>query len=146
MPVEVEEVKKDYSKYSAIIPVCDYGWQGDKTKENDLGHAITLAKEITSSLDLIGQPQTLDLFTKDSVKVTINISDQSKDFNNTQSLFYIKEDLLKYYLNHNDLALIWAIWGEREYSSIEVHKHLRMTDPPKQNYAVFSNVWRLKFT
>lgn len=59
--LEVEEVKKEYTKFNALIPVCDFA-------ANDEGHATTLAKEISSDLELLGQPQTFDLFTKDNVK------------------------------------------------------------------------------
>ena len=112
------------------------------TAASDAGHATTLAKEITSDLELIGQPQTFDLFTKGGVKTTFNISDQSNDFNNHQSVFFIREDLLKTYLEKNDLALIWAIWGEREYSSAQINKLFHGPDRPEQPYAVYSFVKR----
>ena len=142
VPVEIEEVKRDYSKFNALIPVCDFGWEGYQTAASDAGHATTLAKEITSDLELIGQPQTFDLFTTDGVKATFNVSDQSNNFNNHQSMFFIREDLLKTYLEKNDLALIWAIWGEREYSSAQIEKLFHGPDRPEQSHAVFSFVKR----
>ena len=134
--VEVEEVKKEYAKFNVLIPVCDFNWEGYQTEASDAGHATTLAKEIASDLILIGQPQTFDLFTTDGVKATYNISDQSNDFNTHQSMFFIKEDLLKTYLEKNNLSLIWAIWGERDYSS----KHFHGPDRPEQNHVVFNFV------
>lgn len=142
VPVEVEEVKKEYAKFNTLIPVCDFGWEGYQTAASDAGHATTLAKEITSYLELIGQPQTFDLFTKGGVKATFNISDQSNNFNNHQSMFFIREGLLKTYLEKNDLALIWAIWGEREYSSAQIEKFFMGIDRPEQSHAVFSYVKR----
>ena len=84
--LEVEEVKKEYAKFNALIPVCDFA-------ASDAGHATTLAKEISSDLELLGQPQTFDLFTKDNVKGTFNVSDLDNDFNNQQRMFFIKENL-----------------------------------------------------
>lgn len=98
VPVEVEEVEKEYAKFNVLIPVRDFGWEGYQTVASDAGHATTLAKEIASDLDLIGQPQSFDLFTKDGVKATFNVSDQSNDYNNNQTVFFIKEELLQTYL------------------------------------------------
>lgn len=142
VPVEIEEVKKEYARFNTLIPVCDFGWEGYQTEASDAGHAITLAKEISSDLELIGQPQSFDLFTKGGLKATFNISDQSNDFNNHQSIFYIKEDLLKTYIKKNDLALIWVIWGEREYSTTQIEKLFHGPDRPEQSHAVFSFVKR----
>ena len=99
--VEVEEVEKEYAKFSALIPVCNFGWEGYQTTTSDAGHATTLAREIASDLELIGQPQTFDLFTKDGVKATLNISDQADDYSNHQSMFFISETLLKTYRNYS---------------------------------------------
>lgn len=138
VPVEVDEVKQEYATFNALIPVCDFGWEGYQTVASEAGHATTLAKEIASDLKLIGQPQTFDLFTTEGVKATLNVSDQSNDFNNHQSMFFIREDLLKTYLEKNNLSLIWAIWGEREYSSAQIDKLFHGPDRPEQTYAVFS--------
>jgi hypothetical protein len=133
--LEVEEVKKEYAKFNALIPVCDFA-------ASDAGHATTLAKEISSDLELLGQPQTFDLFTKDNVKGTFNVSDLDNDFNNQQRMFFIKENLLKTYLGKNDLILIWAIWGEREYSWAQIDKLFHGPDCPEQRYAVFNFIQR----
>lgn len=139
---EIEEVRREYAKFNVLIPVCNFGWESHRSSTNDAGHATTLAKEITSDLELIGQPQTFDLFTKDGVKATFNVSDQGNDFNNHQSMFFIRENLLKMYLEKNNLVLIWAIWGNREYSSAQFNKLFHGPDRPKQGYAVFSFVKR----
>ena len=139
---EIEEVKREDAKFNALIPVCDFGWEGHQSAANDAGHATTLAKEITSDLELIGQPQTFDLFTKGGVMATCNVSDQSNDYNNHQAMFFIRENLLKTYLDKRDLVLIWAIWGEREYSSAQINKLFHGPDHPEQSHAVFGFVKR----
>ena len=142
MPVEVEEVKTECVKFNTLIPVCDFGWEGYQSAASHAGHATTLAKEISSDLELIGQPQTFDLFTKDGVRATFNVSDQSIDFKNHQSMFFIKENLLRTYLEKNDLVLIWAVWGERDYSSAQISEFFHGPDHPEQSHAVFSFVKR----
>jgi hypothetical protein len=142
MPVEVEEVRKEYAKFNALIPVCDFDWEDYQTMVSDTGHATTLAKEIASDLELIGQPQTFDLFTTDGAKATFNISDRSNGFKNHQNMFFIREGLLKTYLKKNNLVLIWAIWGERGYSTSQIQKLFHGPNRPKQSHAVFSFVKR----
>ena len=87
-----------------------FGWENYHTAYSDAGRPITLAKEITSDMDLIGQPQTFDLFTKGGEKVTFNVSDESNESNNRQHMFFMRENLLKAYLAKNNFTLIWAIW------------------------------------
>ena len=138
VPIEVEEISREYMKFSSLIPVCDFAWEGYQSTASDAGPAATLAREIASELELIGQPQTFDLFTGDGQRATLNISDHSKDFNNSQAEFFVREDLLKVYLQRHDLALIWATWGEREYSYARIEKFARRQQRPEQPYAVFS--------
>lgn len=143
--IEVEELKKGFATFNALIPVCDFGWEGHQTVASDAGHATTLAREIASDLELVGQPQSFDLFTMDGRRATCNISDQSDDYNNHQRMFFIREGLSKSYLKQNDLTLVWAIWGEREYSSDQVLRSLRGPDRAEPTYAVYSLVKRYEW-
>ncbi len=142
--VEIDEKKKEHDKYNALIPVCDFSWEGNQTVASDAGRSVILAKEIAIDLKLIGKPQTLDLYTMNGLQATFNISDQSDDYNNHQSMFYIKEDLLNTYLKIKELSLIWAMWGEREYSSDQYDKIFHGKNRPEQPYAVFSYVKNYK--
>lgn len=140
--IEVDEMMKEYKKINAQIPVCDFGWEGYQSVASDAGHATVLSKEIADDLNLVGQPQTFDLFSVNGEKVTFNIKDQRDDFKNTQNMFFIKESTLTEYLNKNDLTMIWAVWGEREYSSNQVEKLFHGPDRPEHPYKVFSTVKR----
>ena len=142
VPMEIEEVKREYAEFNVLIPVCDFGWDGYQSAASNAGHATTLAKEITSDLELVGQPQTFDLFTKGGVKATCGVSDQSGDFSNYQTMFFIREKLLRDYLGKNDLALVWAIWGEREYSILQAEKLFHGPNQPEPAYAVYSSIQR----
>ncbi|ANV88914.1 NACHT domain-containing NTPase [Picosynechococcus sp. PCC 7117] len=138
IPVEVEEVEQDIITYHTLIPVCDFSWENSRSAANNASHATTLVKEIASDLKLIGQPQTFDLVTNTGVKATCEVSDRSDDFNNSQSLFYMREELLRDYLEKNDLALVWAVWGERGYSSNLTSGFLDSANRPESAYFVYS--------
>lgn len=142
VPIEIEEMTREYAKFNVLVPVCDFSWEGHRTATNNAGHATILAKEIAFDLELMGKPQTFDLFTKDGVRATFNISDHSNDFNNHQHMVLIRESVLKTFLDKNDLVLIWAIWGERNYSSDQVEKLFHSPDRPEQTHGVFSFVKR----
>jgi len=136
--VEVEETQQSIVTYHALIPVCDFSWENSRSVFNNASHATTLAKEIAADLKLIGQPQTFDLVTSTGIKATCNVSDRSDDFNNGQSLFYIREELLRDFLEENNLVLVWTVWGERQYSSNLASRFFNSSNRPDPAYVVYS--------
>ena len=115
---EFDKIKQECVTYEVLIPVSDFAWEGYHSVVNDAGHATTLAKEIALELNLIGQPQTFDLFEKNGKRATLCISDRDNDYYNNQSMFFISEGLLANYLKSNDYSLIWIVWGDRRSYSI----------------------------
>ena len=116
MIVEVEEVQQKVKDFNVLIPVCDFGWEG--TDIDDLSvHAEMLAKEMALDLRLVGIPQSVDAATRDGTRATCALSHNGHSYSNSQSLFFIREDLLKSFLRKNRLSLIWVVWGERETSA-----------------------------
>ena len=91
---EIEEVvnKKIYKKYDARVPVKDFSWESHHSIVNEAGSATVLSKEIALNLNLVGKPQSFELFTHDGQQVTHNISDNSDGFENSQRLFYMREE------------------------------------------------------
>jgi hypothetical protein len=142
IPFEANEIERDFAELQALIPVCDFGWEGYQTSASDAGHAVSLAREIADDLDLVNRPQEFDLFTKDGERASLNISDHSDDFNNHQSFFFINEGLLKRYLEQNDSTLIWAVWGEREYSSKQASALFHGPNRPEQTHGDIKDVRR----
>ncbi len=132
IPFIANEIERDFAEFQALIPVCDFGWEGYQTSASDSGHAVTLAREIADALDLVQHPQEFDLFTRNGVRASLNISDHSTDYNNNQSFFFINEGLLKRYLEQKDSTLIWAVWGEREYSSKQASALFHGPNRPEQ--------------
>lgn len=138
--VDDEEIQQQTKKLTARIPVREFGWER-RNLENEHISAITLAKEIARSLKLAGQPQTFDLFTKQGTKTSIAVSER-RDYNNCQDLYLIREDLLKQYLERKKLVLVWAIWGEREYSTKIATRWQREDSYPKIPYKVYQTIRR----
>lgn len=142
--VEVDEVYQSIIPYNALIPVRDFSWESSRSAANDVGHTTTLAKEIALDLKLIGQPQTFDLVTSAGVKATCGVSNLRNDFSNGQSLFYLREELLRDFLKENELSLVWAVWGERRYSSNQVNKLFHSSDRLDPAYCVYSFIKHYK--
>ena len=138
--VEEEEIQQLIKKMNARIPVREFGWER-RNLENETIRATTLSKEISHSLRLVGQPQTFDLYTKEGKKASVSFSEKH-DYNNSQSLFLIREDLLKQYLKKTELNLIWAIWGERDYSSEIATSWQRQGNHPTVPYKVYQTTKR----
>jgi hypothetical protein len=140
--VMVDEVERYSVIYHSMIPVCDLSWENDLSAANSTGDATTLSKEIACSLGLISQPQSVDLFTDEGVRATYNVVSGDDDFKNSQRLFYIREKLLGELLKENELSLIWAVWGEREYSSEFINGLSRGDEYPNPAYKAYSYVKR----
>ena len=115
-PYVTDEGKREDLSYRVLIPVQGFAWESYHSTANDAGYPTILAKEIASDLNLIGQPQTFDLFTQDGTRATRCVSAGRDDYHNNQSQCFIREELLRNYLKNNDYSLIWALWGERSYS------------------------------
>ena len=62
---EYEVTEKQYKTFQAIMPVCD---MRQNITDGETGSAQSLTKKLTADLELIGQPQTFDLFTKCGAK------------------------------------------------------------------------------
>jgi hypothetical protein len=112
---EVEEVQQDFRKFRVWTPVVDFGWEG-RNIENVPMHGITLGKKFAQSSGLVHLPQTYDLQTKDGVRATHRVARRTHDFNNSESFFFVREDILRTYLKKHNLAMVWAVSGERELS------------------------------
>ena len=127
---DVTDRTREFVRYEILIPVRDFAWESYHSVVNNAGHATTLAKEIALGLDLVSQPQTFDLFTHDKKKATLCVSDHSDDVDNTQSMHFIREEILKPYLARNDYSLIWVMWGERrQLIQNEFFKQFRTARP-----------------
>lgn len=134
-----EEVRRETHDFDVLVPVCDFGWEGAQFE----GHRVSgpvLAKELAQALHLTGIPQSLDLATEEGQLATCGVAHRSHAFNNSQSLFFLREDLLKLYLRESRLALIQVMWGERQLGDRAVEKKLAEQDPATPGYKVYHTV------
>ncbi|MEI7728347.1 MAG: hypothetical protein WCO56_02200 [Verrucomicrobiota bacterium] len=143
--VDVEELEDETKEITVQMPVVDFGWEG-RDFETERIHAIVLTKQIANALGLVGRPQAFDLFTEQDDRATLSVADKSRGYNNSQEMFFIREDLLRRYLDAHNLDLIWAVWGERGASSAEAIQK----DPDHENtggwHKVFQTIYRFNPT
>ncbi len=145
IPYKAVEVQQKFLEFEVLIPVCDFGWEDYHTVASNAGHAVTLAREIANDLGLVNRAQEFDLFANNGTRASLSISDLDSDFNNYQSFFLIRENLLQSYLQKNQSTLIWAIWGEREYSSKQTDILFQNPSHPCRTHGDIHKIWRYKW-
>jgi hypothetical protein len=138
--VEAEEVRSSLRRFHSIIPVVELSWEG-RDVENRTPGGVTLAKQLARSAGLAHLPQTHDLQTKEGVRATYGITARPHDYTNSQHLFFIRREILDSILSQRRLALVWAVWGERELSSKQLHRVKPGGDLTGQSYANFQKVY-----
>jgi hypothetical protein len=141
--IEVEEVRQEFRKFKALIPVHDIGWEG-RNVDNVQVHGITLAKQLAQSAGLVHLPGTHDLQTKEGVRATYGIAFRAQDYHNNERFFFIREDILRTLLRKHKLCLVWAVWGERELSYKYLERAQAAGDRPDFTRANFQAVYHFK--
>ena len=101
-------------KISVMVPVRNFSWESYHSKLNQAGGATVVNKEIAYWLKLHIEPQGFSLFDKQGKQASFSIKHGST-WTNGHSLVYLREDLLRKYLEKNDKCLVWLIWGERQF-------------------------------
>jgi hypothetical protein len=140
--VEVEEVQQRAVDFDVLIPVCDFGWEGT-TIDDAYVNSPMLAKEIATSMRLVAIPQSLDLQTNDGLAATCCVRHRGRAYQNSQCLFFVKEDLLRKYLRKKHCSLISVIWGEREIATNLAGQWRADSKKDGPSYKVFSKVMPL---
>jgi hypothetical protein len=139
--VEVDEIERETETLQVMMPVLDFGWEGRTIEEVSVNGEV-LAKELAAAASLVHLPQTLDLQTINGNRATCGFAFNRKDFNNTQGVFYIREDVLREILDKLNLHLVWAVWGERELSYKQMHRAAPDGDLAGYHHADFQAVYR----
>lgn len=132
---EKEITEYDYAKFKTIIPVCDI--RSDVAQEGSQS-IPTLSKKLSIEMDLIGKPQSTDLFSKNGKQATFYASFKPDEHRNSHAAFYVREDLLQKFLKQHKLALIWIVWGERRYALRDDYSLDEKMPEPR--YALFRDV------
>jgi hypothetical protein len=139
--IETEETRQDIQKFNVIMPVWDIRWEG-RTVEEVSHSGDVLAKRLARMVKLVHLAQTHDLQTKDGLRATYAIAAGGQDYNNSQRLFFIREEILRSLLQKLDLKLVWAIWGERELSYKQMERARPGGDLAGLSYANFQVIRR----
>ena len=111
--VEVE--KPEHKKFEVLVPVRENYWEESCSVMVPHRTIVLPAREITEYLCLSGQPQSFDLFEKDSNRRASISFRCGEKWGNTQHFTYLRQNLLERYLA--EAELIWIIWGKRRQLS-----------------------------
>lgn len=127
-------------KFRVLIPVRENCWESYHSAVIPGRSVRVPAKQIAERLGLCSQPQTFDLFEEDGkyASRTFHYVDENK-LNTTQRLTYLRKDLLNRFLTETDRKLVWAIWGERKFSSNDEDERNAFIKKHK-SYKVFQDV------
>ena len=139
-----EVIEQSLRCFEVELPVCDYlGCAGSSVANVD-ARGGTLAKRFSLSMELVGRPQTLDLFTKGGERVTYNTADgEEDDWHNHQSMFFVRKDILEGYLKKRGWGMIWGVWGERNVS-VERLAQSSGNATEGETYSIFGYVRRYR--
>lgn len=116
-PSEYVEINR-WKKIPGIrveIPTHRLSWESYHSTENQGGGADFIAPALCDFLNLRNKSNHQDLYDIDGKNASLFriFGDESEYFKST--LFYIRKDLLKKYLQHTNQKLVWLIWGERDF-------------------------------
>ncbi|WP_050184068.1 NACHT domain-containing protein [Domibacillus robiginosus] len=113
--VEKVKVKEQKEVVHVLLPVRENSWDENKSAVIPSRNVAFPSKEITDSMELIGQPQTFDLYEKNGRKASITVA-FGDPYTNRQKFTYLRKDLLNKFLEKEGYRLIWGLWGEKEIS------------------------------
>lgn len=98
-------------EFKVLLPTMEYYYETDLS--HDTGRSISF--EISSSEKLRPQPQSFEMLDTNGKKASVNTV-YSKDYNNHQHFVFLRKDILDHYLDNNNMKMVWAIWGEKDYA------------------------------
>ncbi|MGB3906716.1 MAG: hypothetical protein WBB22_17560, partial [Anaerolineae bacterium] len=114
VPVEREE--PEFRTFEVLVPVRENNWEYYHTPIVPARSVLVPARDVAEHLDLCGQPQTFDLYTKSGRHASVALR-HGEDWRANQKLIYLHVDLLERFLQDTSSTLVWVVWGEREFSS-----------------------------
>ncbi len=95
-------------------PVHEFGWESYHSSMNQSGGVEVPAPALCESLRLTNRPRSLDLYDANGRQATLyrRLTASGKGW-----LLYMRASSLRRYLRHTDQALVWIVWGERNFSA-----------------------------
>jgi len=118
-PVTKEQIVEEPDEkcvFKTFIPVRRNHWDGRHSSVTLSRSVLVLAKEMAEFLDLCAHSQTFDLYETNGKRAAITIR-CGEHWHTEHDLIFLRQDLLDQYLQENNLGLLWAVWGERQFKS-----------------------------
>lgn len=97
--------------FKVFLPTMEYYYETDFSHET--GRSISF--EISSFEKLRPQAQSFEMLDANGKKASVNTV-YSKDYNNQQHFVFLRKDILDHFLDNNNMKMVWAIWGEKDYT------------------------------
>lgn len=102
----------EFKEFKVLAPIRENHWENSLSAIIAGRNIVVPSKQIAETFGLCGQPQSFNLFEKDGRCASLTFRYGQK-LTDTQRFTYLREDLLKRYLENIDGELIWVIWGEQ---------------------------------
>lgn len=110
---EEKSISLSGEKVRIELPVRNYAWESYHSVENRLGGLSFLTKTIAEELKLHVQIPAITMADKKSpAPATFNV-EAGEGFGDTESILFLRQDLLDSYLKRHKLDLVMFVWGER---------------------------------
>ena len=113
---QIVEEPDEKCVFKTFIPVRRNHWDGRPSSVTLSRSVLVPAKEIAEFLDLCSHPQTFDLYETNGKRASVTIQ-WGEHWHTEHDLIFLRQDLLDHYLQENNLCLLWAVWGERQFKS-----------------------------
>lgn len=96
------------------IPVCEFAWSSSQSPLPQPGRVTVPAPALCEFMKLVNHKGEWDLYDRTG-KATVYRSVKAQDQALRFEALYIREDLLRRYLESTKQELIWLMWGERTF-------------------------------
>jgi hypothetical protein len=113
---QIVEEPDEKCVFKAFIPIRKNHWDGRPSSVTHSRSVLVLSKEIAEFLDLCTHSQTFDLYETNGKRASITIR-WGEHWHTEHDLIFLRQDLLDQYLKENNLRLLWAVRGERQFKS-----------------------------
>ena len=108
-----KSVEAGRTKIPITSPVRNYSWESYHSAENQLGGTSFLTKEVGEELNLYVQIPSIRMAQKGTSRPASITTISGEPYKNSESILFLRQDLLEQYLAKKGLSLIVIVWGER---------------------------------
>ena len=103
-----------YEEFEGLVAVTRHGWENYHSTMNPELFCVHSCARNHEHLCLVGQSQTFDLFERDQQLASLSFQPTEGTSEFSQTMTYIRKDLIDRFLGETNSDLLWLIWGERQ--------------------------------